>query len=553
MPENETETQPEQQQRYISLLGRILIPSLLSGLIPLILIGFFAVRGFARASDVAEETARVALDDESLEALQLQAETIADNVTALLDQAVEDTLALALVPPDQNVYTQFYERHNADIVYPKNDFVSIVENIPLYRELVFIDLNGQEQLKVVNGQVMANSLLANVSQPENTSFGAEDYFAQVQNFKLGRLHVSPVTGWHAGQKKQPGNTLDSYRYVGSQFGRYEAVIRFITPHADAQGNIDGYVMLSLDHRHIIEQAIHFEAAQPGRVVWPDYTTGNYAVLFDHEGYTIAHPRLNRIRGLDVDGSLIPYWEEDTSRNDREQQAFNWAHAGFLNETFPAAYTAVMQSTSGYTTRSNSNDTTIVTYYEPIPFEYGVYADSGLFGGVTIGAGLESFHMAADAVGMTIEAQQASLQRNLLWITLVGIGLLVTAGVFIARSVTEPVRLLTQAAQRLEEGVLEAEMLDEIIDRPVQDEVGVLAAVFKEMAEKVQMREKKLKATVQKLKIEIDQQKSQKKVQQIVDSDFFRQLEKQADVMRERRDRKIEGEFEENEQLEREPV
>ncbi|MEM9777741.1 MAG: HAMP domain-containing protein, partial [Chloroflexota bacterium] len=157
-----------------------------------------------------------------------------------------------------------------------------------------------------------------------------------------------------------------------------------------------------------------------------------------------------------------------------------------------------------------------------------------------------------AVGMTIGAQQASLQRNLLWITLVGVGLLVTAAVFIARSVTGPVRLLTQAAQRLEEGVMEAELLDEIINRPVQDEVGKLAAVFKEMAEKVQMREKKLKATVQKLKIEIDQQKSQKKVKEIIDSDFFRQLEKQADLMRERRDRKIEGEFEIEEESENQP-
>lgn len=550
MSENETQTQAE-QQRYISLLGRILIPSLLSGLIPLVLIGFFAVRGFATASDVAEETARNALDDESLEALQLQAETIADNVTTLLDQAVEDTLALSLVPAEADLYTLFYDQHNADILYPENDYVSIVEKIPLYREMAFIDLTGQERLKIVNGFQVEDRLLTNVSQPENTTYGTEDYFQQVQNFKMGSLYVSAVTGWHAGQSKQPGNTLDSNRYAGSQFGRYEAIIRFITPHANKQGEVDGYVMLALDHRHVIEQAIHFEAAQPGRIVWPDYNSGNYAVLFDHEGYTIAHPRLNRIRGLDISGELTQHWNDEVSRNDREKLAFNWAHAGYLSETFPAAYKAVMQKTSGYTTRTNNDDVTIVTYYEPIPFEYGVYADSGLFGGVTIGAGLESFHMAADEVGLMIESQQVSLQRNLLWITLVGVGLLVMAAVFIARSVTEPVRLLTQAAHRLEEGVLEAEMLDEIIERPVQDEVGTLAAVFKEMAEKVQMREKKLKATVQKLKIEIDQQKSQKKVQEIVDSDFFRQLEKQADLMRERRDRKIEGEFET--EFEQEPI
>ena len=223
-------------------------------------------------------------------------------------------------------------------------------------------------------------------------------------------------------------------------------------------------------------------------------------------------------------------------------AFNWAHAGFLNATFPAAYEAVMQNQAGFTTRTNNQEVTILTYYHPIPFEHGVYRESGQFGGVTIGASLNRFHEAADAVGETIEQQQESLQSKLLWITVIGMGLLVTAAILIARSVTGPVRLLTQAAYRLEEGVLEADLLDEIIERPIQDEVGTLAAVFKTMAEKVQLREKKLRATVQKLKIEIDQQKSQKKVDEIVDSDFFRKLEKEANVMRERRDRKIEGEL-----------
>ncbi len=541
MSDQNTERSTPSQQRYLSLLGRILIPSLLSGLIPLLLIGFFAMRGFSRASDVAEEAARNALDQEALQALQLQAELIADNVEDLLDQTVQDAFDLAVLPPDPELYSFFYEQHVSEIQYPKEEFVSISEEIPLYREMAFLDLNGQELLKIVNGQQVDTRFLTNVSDPANTGFGMEDYFSRSQNLAIGRIYVSPVTGWHAGQIKQPGNTLNAERIVGSEFGAYEAVIRFVTPHINQDREIDGFVVLSLDHRHVIEQAIHFESTEPGRVVWPDYTSGNYAVLFDHEGYTIAHPRLNRIRGLNFDGQLIDYWDEETSRNDREKLAFNWAKAGFLNQTFPAAYEAVMQNQAGFTTRTNNQDVTILTYYQPIPFEHGVYRDSGLFGGVTIGASLNRFHAAADVVGETIEQQQESVQSKLWWITAFGMGILVVAAVFIARSVTGPIRLLTQAAHRLEEGILEAELLDQIIERPLQDEVGTLAAVFKTMAEKIQLREKKLKATVKKLKIEIDQQKSQRKVQEIVESDFFRKLEKEANEMRDRRDKKLEGE------------
>ncbi len=541
MSDQPTDLSTSSHQQYLSLLGRILIPSLLSGLIPLLLIGFFAMRGFSRASDVAEQTARNALDQEALDALQLQAETIAENVEGLLDQAIQDTFGLAILPADPELYAFFYEQHIAEIQYPKDELVSISEEVPLYREIAFLDLTGQEKLKIVNGQRVSERFLLDVSDPENTTYATEDYFARSEKLAIGRIYVSPVTGWHAGQIKQPGNTLDAERTIGSEFGRYEAVIRFVTPHINTDGEIDGFVVLSLDHRHVIEQAIHFESTEPGQVVWPDYTSGNYAVLFDHEGYTIAHPRLNRIRGLNFDGQLIDYWDNETSRNDREKLAFNWAKAGFLNETFPAAYEAVMQNQAGFTTRTNNQDITILTYYQPIPFEHGVYRDSGLFGGVTIGASLNRFHAAADTVGETIEQQQDSVQTKLWWITAAGVALLITSAILIARSVTGPIRTLTQAAYRLEEGVLEAELLDEIIERPLQDEVGTLAAVFKAMAEKVQLREKKLKATVQKLKIEIDQQKSQRKVQEIADSDFFKKLEKEANVMRDRRDKKLEGE------------
>jgi len=55
-----------------------------------------------------------------------------------------------------------------------------------------------------------------------------------------------------------------------------------------------------------------------------------------------------------------------------------------------------------------------------------------------------------------------------------------------------------------------------------------------MTEKVYQRELKLRLQVEKLKIEIDENKRSKQVEEIVETDFFRDLQSKADQMRKRR-------------------
>jgi len=46
----------------------------------------------------------------------------------------------------------------------------------LYKEMALIDKNGNEQIKIVDGQ--ATKKLVNVSNPANTEYKTEDYFCQ---------------------------------------------------------------------------------------------------------------------------------------------------------------------------------------------------------------------------------------------------------------------------------------------------------------------------------------------------------------------------------------
>jgi HAMP domain-containing protein len=107
-----------------------------------------------------------------------------------------------------------------------------------------------------------------------------------------------------------------------------------------------------------------------------------------------------------------------------------------------------------------------------------------------------------------------------------------ASYLLSGSITRSLRLITGAAQQLEKGEpFNPEQLKRVALG--SDEVGKLAKVFSQMAVEVQSREKKLKEEVVQLRIEIDEVKKQKQIDEITDSEFFRDLKGKAKSMRQR--------------------
>lgn len=92
-----------------------------------------------------------------------------------------------------------------------------------------------------------------------------------------------------------------------------------------------------------------------------------------------------------------------------------------------------------------------------------------------------------------------------------------------------VERLTDAAATVESGTFDAAPLALVSART--DALGNLARVFQRMAEQVRVREEKLKQQVQELRIEIDQSRQSKKVLEITESDYFKNLRGQADDLR----------------------
>lgn len=108
---------------------------------------------------------------------------------------------------------------------------------------------------------------------------------------------------------------------------------------------------------------------------------------------------------------------------------------------------------------------------------------------------------------------------------------VVLGLWLARSITRPLRSLSKAAQALEKNCFTPDLLQR--EASQQDDMGELTRVFLGMAEQVKQREAQLQQQVIKLKIEIDQEKRARQVAEITESDYFQQLRQKAKTLRQR--------------------
>jgi HAMP domain-containing protein len=102
----------------------------------------------------------------------------------------------------------------------------------------------------------------------------------------------------------------------------------------------------------------------------------------------------------------------------------------------------------------------------------------------------------------------------------------------SRVLTRPIVYLTRASRRIAEGDYNVNLAT-VSGGLTRDEIGVLADMFQIMTNKVREREQTLIRQVEELKIEVDEAKSKKQVKEIVESDFFQQLEAKARRMRDR--------------------
>ena len=449
-----------------------------------------AISALAETGTIAVNDAVKALDNSGRENIERMTTDTARQVANFLYSRDADTLFIASLPPDPALYRTFLEKKVGRVLRPgpweltadqqdwqpalKAEAKDVVdssnrenarnfsyrppegfayETRPLFLEITFVGLDGQERIKAVSSPRM-DTALKDVSQHENTYAKAETYFAELHKLQPGEIYVSDVIGSYVPSriigKFIPDRTAkvnipfapEEHAYAGRENPngrRFQGVVRWATPVTDSDGQIIGYVTLALDHDHIMSFTDHLMPTTQRYTELPDAFEGNYAFIWDHKGRSIVHPRHHSIVGYHPEtGEPQVPWLEDRIYD--KWQASGQSYEDFIVDepTFveqsiskkPATqltkqglvgldcrYLNFAPQCIGWfdlTSKGGSGSFNILwsglwklTTAATIPYYTGQYGASPRgFGFVAVGAGLEEFHRPATETGAVIDALMA---------------------------------------------------------------------------------------------------------------------------------------------------
>jgi PAS domain S-box-containing protein len=481
--------------RRLNLRKRVLLAFWAISLIPLILLTINSSRSLQTVEGLLRRSAETALDDQAAHALHLRAVTVADQVSQLLRATSADLKTLALLAPSAQRYLEFIQLHRSPIWYRGGTNERPIEvrvNIPLYEEIAFIDADGHERLRIVHGQVSTD--LRDVSIPANTTYLSEDYFLRARHLPYDKIYVSHLTGWHVNRQEQLQGAPNPESAIQGE--RYRGVLRFAMPVRDDNGHLQGVVVLSLDHRHLMELTQHISPTSDDFVAFPSYDSGNYAFMFDDEGWMITHPKYWDIRGFDQRGRLLPPYSERSTNEEIEEGRipFNLLHARFVHPNYPAVVREVLADRSGVVDVTNVGGLRKIMAYAPISFDEGDYSLNGIFGGVTIGAEVSQFHSAALAASESIGREISRFASgSAVVIFLTGVIVFFVA-LRMSGEIVEPLRDLIDATKRMARGRMVSEL-----SVSSRDEIGDLSQSFNHMARELNERRARLLRSLQELR------------------------------------------------------
>ncbi|MGD9898263.1 MAG: ATP-binding protein [Calditrichaceae bacterium] len=494
-----------QKNKYLSYLPdfrlgifkKFLLSFLVIAILPLLIFGFFTLFTMnSLKSDIYEQVLQ-AIDQKTQESMELQAVLTATMVQKFLKQCEHDLLAFKDVIPTETNYHYFNNQHKSEIwvrggtnEYPSEERVLI----PLYKEIAIIDANGNEKLKIQDNILLPKKSLKNVRNPKNTTYLCETYFRETAELPENEIYVSHVTGFYVSRKEQLQSAATIEEAVEGK--KYDGVVRFAAPLYD-YGEFRGIVMLALDHRHLMEFTQHILPNQKSTTVFPVYGSGDYAFMFDDEGWIITHPKFWDIRGVNENGKWVPPYRADSPPEAVAEGRipFNLDEAGFIHQGYPYVAGQVREGVSGAVVTTNVGGIKKVMAYAPIFYNKGDYKKSGIFGAITIGAEIGRFQHPALSIANDFSRIILFIRNNIVWFIIITFAFAGISSWFISRSFSRPLLKITDAAGRLADG-----HLDEVINIQRRDEIGVLGMVFNFMAYELKKSKSELLNSMKTLEI-----------------------------------------------------
>ncbi len=393
--------------------------------IPLVLMAFFIANSILQLGDTSKIRTISALDEKFQQTLEARAVSTADNVADFLRQVEKDTLVATIIPETPEAYQEFVDKNRQALPVKRNGTVSKVL-VPLYKEMALVDREGNELVKIVDGEVVPESELVNVSDPANTTYKSEEYFSLVQKLDKAEVYMSPVTGWYVDR--------DSFE-AGK---RFEGIVRVATPLFDQQG-FSGLVTLALDARHLAKFTDNIIPTETALVYEADASTGNYAYMVDYRGFVISHPIDSHVAGLYPDGTPVPPITKETmdEMNSRGEEVLNIPLMGFIDPELPAIAEDTSAGNSGIKVYTFAGHQKIVAY-APISYTSRMFPEPGGFGWVALTVNVDKFNEETIAAAKKIDEEARAWMTTAILVIVIAIVLLFLISWILARGITRSI-------------------------------------------------------------------------------------------------------------------
>ena len=390
--------------------------------IPLSLMAFLIANGMFKLGVTVKERTVNVLDNKSQEDMKARAVNTANEIAKFLTECKKDLQVATIIPSTESVYKQFVAE-NKKLLWVKRDGKVQQVLIPLYKEMALIDRSGNEQIKIVDGQAVPANKRVNVSNPANTTYKSEDYFAKTKNLNKGEIYVSPVTGLY----------VDKTAFDKGQ--RFEGIVRFATPVFNKDG-FAGVITLALDYGHLAAFTDQLVPTQAERVFETDASTGNYAFMFDPRGFMISHPSDYHIVGYNRDGTIVPTITEQNIKEltQKGAEALNLFDMGFLD---PNLFTLAKESVAGKsgTKIYKFHGITKFVAYTPIKFYASNLPEPAGFGCVCLGVEIEKYNEAMQKVSENIEKESKAWTATVIFILVAAMIVLFFIMLLLVRGIT----------------------------------------------------------------------------------------------------------------------
>ncbi len=462
----------------MGIFRKLLISTILISIVPLIILYYYTTSIFNSLEVGVSNHLTETIDQKTKKTTELQATLLAETIERFLKKCESDLMALSELCPSSAKYFEFNREHRSEIWYRYDKEgipLDIHKSIPLYKEISFVDASGMEKVRISDGKIVKKSKLKNVKYPKNTRYKNEQYFKKTIKLKPNQIYVSHLNGFHVSKKEQLGNSKSLETAFHGVF--YDGVIRFARP-VYKNGKILGIVVLGLDHRHLMEFTQHVLPNRTQQIVSPSYSSGDYAFMFDDEGWTITHPKLWDIKGAEKNGKLLPPFTETSSKKDIElgRIPFNLDYAAFVHPNYPFVADEIRRHQTGTVLTTNIGGIKKIMAYAPIKYNKGDYKQYGVFGGITLGLQLGHFNEQAKLISKDIDNVLMYYKNDIIYYVIIIFGIAVLLSLFVSRNFSKPIVQLTKYSQEFASGDL-----DKYIPIERDDEIGTLASSLNFMA------------------------------------------------------------------------